>query len=499
MQDLNLKRPSRGRHLAIHACALAALLATSVAGASTLTPAISGTPATGITAGHYYAFTPKASGPAGYPLSFSITGKPAWAGFNRLSGQLLGTPGSANVGKYSNIVIRVSDGVASASLAPFAITVAAASKLAPTISGTPVTGAIVGTRYAFTPKASGPTGYPLTFSISGKPAWASFSTTSGQLAGTPATANIGKYSNIVITVRDSAASVALPPFTISVGAVSSAAPKISGTPAASIAAGNYYAFTPKASGPTGYPLSFSITGKPAWAGFNRLSGQLLGTPTAANVGKYSNIIIRVSDGVKSASLAPFAISVTTTASSGGGPTISGTPPTAVAVGTAYAFTPKATVPSGDSMSFSVKNKPAWASFSIAKGTISGTPAAANVGTYSGIVISASDGIASASLAPFAITVSQPSTGGTGAGSAVLHWTAPTRNTNGSALTNLAGYHIHYGKSPSSMTTSVTVASAGATSYTVSNLASGTWYFAVNAYTTAGTASSFSNTGSKAIP
>jgi hypothetical protein len=403
MQDFNVKRPWRARRFALHICTLAALLATSVAGAT------------------------------------------------------------------SRLVIY----------------------------GQPSPLAIVGSRYTFTPKAGGPTGYTLTFSISGKPGWASFSTKTGQLSGAPTTANIGKYGNIIITVRDSAGSTSLPAFAISVAAASSTAPSISGTPATSIAVGRNYVFTPKASGPTGYPLSFSITGKPAWASFSRVSGQLVGAPTTANVGKYSNIIISVSDGVKSASLAPFAISVTTGGSTTG-PTISGSPPTTATVGTAYAFTPKATVPTGMPLSFSVRNKPAWASFSIATGKISGTPTASNVGTYSSIVISASDGAASASLAPFSIVVSQPSSTG-GTGSATLHWTAPTTNTNGSALTNLAGYHIYYGKSSSTMTTSVTITNPGTTSHTISNLAAGTWFFCVNAYTTSGMESARSNIGSKAIP
>src|SRR5690348_9057208 len=383
MQESKFARPSGAHPLAVFLCAVAALLAGSLARATTLAPpTISGTPAASIVAGNYYAFTPKASGPAGYKLTYSISGQPVWAGFNRLSGQLLGTPTAANVGKYSNIIIKVSDGVAAASLPAFSITVTAPSRLAPTISGTPATTVIAGSHYSFTPKASGPTGYPLTFSISGKPAWATFSTTSGQLSGTPTAASIGRYGNIIITVRDSAGSVSLAPFAITVATSSTTAPTISGTPASSIAAGSYYKFTPKATGPTGYPLTFTISGKPAWAGFNRLSGQLLGTPTSANVGKYSNIVITVSDGVKSASLAPFAISVTgTTTAANPPPTISGTPSTAATVGKAYSFTPKASDTDGDSISFSVQNKPAWAAFSIASGTISGTPTSSNVGTY----------------------------------------------------------------------------------------------------------------------
>lgn len=270
-------------------------------------------------------------------------------------------------------------------------------------------------------------------------------------------------------------------------------PVISGTAPTTDTAGQAYNFTPTASGPSGYTLTFSISGKPAWASFNASTGKLSGTPTSANIGNFANIVISVSDGVARASLAPF--SITVSAASNTAPTISGTPPAAATAGKLYSFIPTARDTDGDTLSFSVQNKPAWATFSIATGTLSGTPGTADVGTDSNVVISVSDGYTSASLAPFSINVSQPATSGT----ATVSWTAPTTNTDGSALTDLAGYHVHYGTSPSALSTVVDVGSPGTTTYTVGNLSSGTWYFAVTAYTTSGLESALSTTGSKAIP
>jgi hypothetical protein len=76
-------------------------------------------------------------------------------------------------------------------------------------------------------------------------------------------------------------------------------------------------------------------------------------------------------------------------------------------GASYAFTPTAADPAGNSMSFSITNKPGWATFNIATGQLSGTPAASNAGPYPGIVISVSDGYASASLPAFTINVTVP--------------------------------------------------------------------------------------------
>ena len=125
--------------------------------------------------------------------------------------------------------------------------------------------------------------------------------------------------------------------------------------------------------------------------------------------------------------------------------------------------------------------------------MSGTPTSASVGTYSNIVISVSDGKASAALAAFSITVTDESIG-----AASLSWEPPTQNTDGSALTNLAGYRIVYGVSATQLTQTIQVANAGVSSYVVDNLAPGTYYFAVRAYTSKGAESADSNVVAKVV-
>lgn len=175
------------------------------------------------------------------------------------------------------------------------------------------------------------------------------------------------------------------------------------------------------------------------------------------------------------------------------PTISGTPATSIAVGSTYRFQPSASDPNGDSLAFTITNRPSWATFNTTNGLLTGQPTLANVGTYSSIVIRASDGTSSVSLPAFAINVAQASSG-----AATLSWTPPTTNTNGSALTNLGGYRIYYGTSSTSMTQMVQVAQAGISSYVVSGLSRGTYYFSVRAYNTSGAESTASNIANKTI-
>jgi hypothetical protein len=84
----------------------------------------------------------------------------------------------------------------------------------------------------------------------------------------------------------------------------------------------------------------------------------------------------------------------------------------------------------------------------------------------------------------------------GTGNASLSWTAPVTNEDGSSLTDLAGYRVYYGTAPGSYSSSFTVPAG--TTYTVSGLASGTYYFAVTAYNSAGIESTYSNEVTKTL-
>ncbi len=287
-------------------------------------PSISGTATTSVTAGSAFTFTPTAVDPDTLALVFSISGKPTWASFSTATGKLAGTPSSAQVGNYPNIVITVSDGSRTASLPAFAVQVKAAPNAAPTISGTPATSGAVGSAYSFAPSASDPEKQALGWSIAGKPAWASFNTSTGALTGTPGQGNVGTSSGIVITVSDGANTASLPAFSIQVQATANGAPVIGGQPATTGRTGVSYGFTPTASDPNSDALTFSISGKPSWAAFSTSTGALTGVPTAA--GSYNTIVISVTDGKTTTSLAAFSILVSATTT--GSATLSWTPPTA---------------------------------------------------------------------------------------------------------------------------------------------------------------------------
>jgi hypothetical protein len=445
-------------------------------------PTISGSPATGVVAGSPYSFVPAATAASGGALTFSIQNAPSWASFSTSSGALTGTPATSQAGTYPGIVISVNDGTSSASLPAFSIKVTTPL----TISGTPGTQVIAGKSYAFQPMTNTPNGTTLTFSILGRPTWATFSASTGMLSGTPTASQTGTYANIVISVSDGVQKVSLAGFSLKVVAPLS----ISGTPPTQATVGKAYAFQPTTNAASGTTLTYSIQNKPSWATFSASTGLLAGTPTSTQAGTYSNIGISVSDGTQTAALGAFNIAVAAATVL----QISGTPPSSVNVGAAYNFVPTTSGASGTTLTFSIQNKPAWASFNSANGALTGTPSATSAGTYSNIVIGVSDGTNSPSLPTFSITVNQVSNG-----TATLNWTAVTQNTNGTPLTNLSGYRVHYGTAANNMSTVITIANPTVNSYIATNLSSGTWYFGVTAYASDGSESALSNIGSKTVP
>jgi hypothetical protein len=188
-------------------------------------PQIVGTPIGTALVGQLYRFTPSATDADGDTLTFRIENRPDWATFSPSTGRLEGTPPSTAQPVYQRILISVTDGQAFSELPAFDLTVqgggggGGGANVAPSISGTPATNVIAGSAYEFTPQAADPEGQPVTFTVTGRPSWATFDTATGRLSGTPGNGDVGTYPGIVITVSDGAVSASLPGFTIAVQAV----------------------------------------------------------------------------------------------------------------------------------------------------------------------------------------------------------------------------------------------------------------------------------------
>lgn len=79
-------------------------------------------------------------------------------------------------------------------------------------------------------------------------------------------------------------------------------------------------------------------------------------------------------------------------------------------------------------------------------------------------------------------------------SATLSWNPPLYNTDGSELTNLAGYKIYYGQTETKLDMVILVNDPNLTSYNIDNLSSGTTYFFyITAFNSAGNESEKTDT------
>ena len=117
--------------------------------------------------------------------------------------------------------------------------------------------------------------------------------------------------------------------------------------------------------------------------------------------------------------------------------------------------------------------PAWNGDKAASGTQT-LPAITLSGTYS-----------------LTISCSTP-----GVTTATVSWTPPTTNTDNTPLTNLAGFRVVYGTSPTALNQTVEIANPLAVSRIITGLTPGTWFFAVRAYNSLGVESDMSNVVSK---
>ncbi len=160
----------------------------------------------------------------------------------------------------------------------------------------------------------------------------------------------------------------------------------------------------------------------------------------------------------------------------------------IADGTTKQFTATGTYSDGTTQNLTTTA--AWSSSYTSVATIS------NASGSNGLATAVGAGTTTITAASGSVSGSTTLTVTAVAGSATLTWNPPTTNTDGTSLTDLAGYKVYYGTSSGGYTSVITVGNV--TTYVIGNLAPGTYYFAVTAYDSAGTESTYSNQASKTI-
>ncbi|MCB0219237.1 MAG: tandem-95 repeat protein, partial [Chrysiogenetes bacterium] len=389
--------------------------------------------------------TPVLSGVVpGRTLTFSAEKLLSWMNLNTATGEITGTPANEDVDIFfrdfdtltladpasRTISINVSDGVTGAT-SPGLTIVVTNSNDAPVLSGTALTSVTEGP-YEFVPALSDPDdelGFPPyadshVFSVTNLPSWATFDVQTGRIFGILDDAEVGVYSDILVSVVDQAGAASdLGPFTIEVANLNEA-------PVLEFPEGTFCRYR-DANGCTQFAvtaepgmafelqqavtdedlvhgtetLTFSAMNLPSWAEFSSITGAISGFPLPDDLGTYDNLEFIVTDAAglsdripATGALASFAIIVSAV------PVISGAASPEAFEGMPYSFKPLVIDDDGF-LDFEVDNLPGWASFDPQTGEVFGIPGIFDLGIYDGIVISVHDGNSPIqSLDPFSIQV-----------------------------------------------------------------------------------------------
>jgi hypothetical protein len=281
------------------------------------------------------------------------------------------------------------------------------------------------------------------------------------------------------------------------------APTLHGTASRPIFVGQTYRFQPTAQDADGDTVTFTIANKPAWATFNSRTGLLTGTPNAKQAGFYHDIRIAATDGKAVTRLSAFMIYVkhaparSSSTAPNHAPTIHGTAPRPIFAGQTYRFQPTAQDADGDRVTFTIANKPGWATFDSRTGLLTGTPNGKQTGFYKEIEIAATDGKAVTPLSAFMIYVKH-APAETGSPNVALEWRPPSENVDGSSLTNLKGYTLYYGQKSKTYTDSIKIDNPSVLNYVVEGLPKGTYFFVLTAYNTQGAESDYSDELSRTV-
>jgi hypothetical protein len=345
-------------------------------------------------------FTPVTAAGGTAPYTFALSGGvlPTGMGFNTTTGAVSGTPTAAL--PATTFTVTVTDAVGTTSFKTFQLTVNA--PLTTTQAVASKSGTVNTLIPAFTPvTASGGTA-PLGFALSGGalPTGMSFSTTTGQITGTPTTTLA--TTTFTVTVTDAVATTSFKTFDLTVNSAlltTQAVPTTTGTNGTLIPT-----FTPvTASGGT-TPYAFVLSGAslPAGMSFSTTTGAVSGTPTA--VLATATFTVTVTDAASASSFKTFQLTVNASLT-----TTQAVPSTTGTQGTPLSFTPVTAAGGTAPLTFALSGGalPAGMNFNTTSGLVNGTPTAPlSLTTFT---VTVTDNVGASSFKTFQLTVNGPLT------------------------------------------------------------------------------------------
>ncbi len=244
-----------------------------------------------------------------------------------------------------------------------------------------------------------PDGDPLTFSMTGLPAGATFDPATKTFRWTPTTEQGGTFV-VTSSLSDGRGGISTQTFRVTVvgGSVVNRPPQFTSTPPGAATVGQLLRYNTAAADADGDALTFDLAVKPVGMAVDPTTGIVVWVPTADQVGGH-DVTLRVRDGRGGVALQSFRV---TAARPNVTPVITSTPTGPAVVALPWRYQVAAQDADGDTLVFSLSG-PAGMSIDPATGLVSWTPAAAQVGTRH-VAITASDGRGASTAQSFDLPV-----------------------------------------------------------------------------------------------
>jgi hypothetical protein len=329
-------------------------------------------------------------------LEYSASGVPDGATFDAVQRQFRWTTDydSSSNNRVFPVTFTATDGVSSDS-ETVTITIIDVNR-APLITALGTFNLTAGEAFDLDIEASDPDGDTLTYSANNLPDGSVFVPLTRTFSWIPSDEQSGRHeiTFVVSDGQDSVADVAF--FIVEHG---NEAPVLTPIGGQRVAEGSELTFTLTAADANEDSLTYAVSGLPEGALFNSASHVFSWTPDYADAGTYA-VDFSVSDGV----LSDYETVEIVVSNTNQAPLVSGSPETSLMATTSFGFTPEAIDPDGDSLTFSIVNRPTWATFNSVDGSLKGIPGESDIGSTADIIISVSDGSLSTALEPFTLSV-----------------------------------------------------------------------------------------------
>ena len=254
-------------------------------------PVITSTPVTNATVDDPYTYDVEATDDNGDTLTYSLDVAPAGMTIDTASGLINWTPSDAQLGD-NPVTVRVADDAGGFATQSFQVTVID-DNVAPVITSTPVTNAIVDDPYTYDVEATDDNGDTLTYSLDIAPAGMTIDTASGLINWTPSDAQLGD-NPVTVRVADGEGGFATQSFQVTV-IDDNVAPVITSTPVTNATVNDPYTYDVEATDDNGDTLTYSLDIAPAGMTIDTATGLINWTPIAAQVGD-NPVTVRVADG-----------------------------------------------------------------------------------------------------------------------------------------------------------------------------------------------------------